>query len=182
GSAPHRLYHMVPEPMAGSILYPLNRLKAVHPEAAAKATAKYETREPLMAVRLPILNCLWNDVLHLSPIHPAKIKECLVETGCLAPPAPRRRFFVIDPAKLKPKCALYFEHSKDTRGRYDFLEEDFSLFDAAHYRELPEVPQAQRTYFIEKKRAGEKPLLWARTPHVFYRGELDISGVEVIDW
>ncbi|HVC08915.1 MAG TPA: hypothetical protein VNH15_03135 [Elusimicrobiota bacterium] len=94
--------------MMGKVLYPLNRLEAVYPDAAAKARAKYESREHLMAVRLPILDCLWNDVLHLSPLHPAKIKECLVETGCLKPPAPRRKFFVINPRALKPNRAVYF--------------------------------------------------------------------------
>jgi len=76
----------------------------------------------------------------------------------------------------------HFCHSKDTGGRYDFLEGDFSPFDAARHRELTDVPQSQRRYFVEKKQAGEKPLLWARTPHVFYQGELDISGLEVVDW
>ncbi len=30
-----------------------------------------------MEQRIPILNCLWNDVLHFSPVHPAKIKQAM---------------------------------------------------------------------------------------------------------
>lgn len=30
--------------------------------------------------------------------------------------------------------------------------------------------------------ARERPLLWARTPHVFYRGSLDTRGLETIAW
>jgi hypothetical protein len=168
--------------MIGGTLYPLNRLATIDPEAAAAESRKYDSRKQLMKVRLPILDCLWNDVLHLSPIHPTKIKNELIETGCLEGPPPPRRFFVIDPKALLPGRTLFFQHSKDTQGTYDFLESDFSLFNHARYRELDRVPEEQRRYFQRMKMEGGRPLLWARTPHVFYQGELDVKGLEIIHW
>ncbi|UPT74966.1 MAG: HAMP domain-containing histidine kinase [Elusimicrobiota bacterium] len=62
------LYHYVPDELVGETLYPLTRLADLHPRVAAEHALKYSGREHLMQVRLPILDCLWNDVLHLAPL------------------------------------------------------------------------------------------------------------------
>ena len=177
----HWLYHRVPDPIVGDTLYPLNRLDRIYPEVAAKEKRKYDLRKNLVAVRLPILNCLWNDVIHLSPLHPSKIKESLIKAGCLQQ-APRRSYFVIDPQSLEPGGAVFFRHSKDTNGNYDFLAEDFSLFESSRYRELESVPEEQLAYFIQMRNEGKKPLLWARTSHVLFQGEIKIKDVEIVEW
>jgi hypothetical protein len=177
-----RLYHRVPDRMVGETLYPLNRLAQIDARAAAEESRKYDGRRHLMEIRLPILDCLWNDVLHLSPVHPTKIKDALIETGCLPNGPESRRFFVIDPETLAPGKGLFFRHSKDTLGKYDFLESDFSVFDGARYRELPDIPDEQRRYFVRTKAEGGRPLLWARTPHVFYQGEIEVKDLKVIRW
>lgn len=176
------LYHRVPDRMIGEVLYPLNQLASVDAAVAYAESRKYETRERLMAVRLPILNCLWNDVLHLSPIHPAKIKHALIESGYQQDLPSVRNFFVIDPSMLIPGKAVQFRNSTDTAGKYDFRASEFSVFDHTHYQELEDVPEQQRSYFIRIKEEGGRPLLWARTPHVFYRGEINIKRAEVICW
>ena len=177
-----RLYHRVPDPMFGKILYPLNRLAEINPALASAHAEKYRGRENLMAVRLPILDCLWNDALHLSPVHPAKIKTALLESGYPEKELGLRRFFAVDPRTLKPGRAVFFRNSKDTQGKYDFPEGDFSVFDDGSYRELDDVPEDQRRYFARIKNEGGRPLLWARTPHVFYLGELPIAGHEIVSW
>ncbi|MBI4372046.1 MAG: hypothetical protein HY552_07090 [Elusimicrobia bacterium] len=177
------LYHQIPDVFAGEVLYPLNQLVEIAPEVAKVAKRKYEGREHLMNVRLPLLNCLWNDVLHLSPIHPSRIRDALMETGCLRQADIKpRRFFVIAPEGLEPRQTLYFQNSHDTGYKYDFLESDFAFFDFQRYRELAAVPDEQFGYFIQMKDAQKTPLLWARTPHVFYRGAIRMAGLEIIDW
>jgi hypothetical protein len=173
------LYHYVPDEFVGETLYPLSRLAKLHPAIAEEHARKYAGREKLMQVRLPILDCLWNEVLHLAPLHPSVTKAALLASGFQVNP---RRFFVIPPGQLDPKLAVYFKHSKDTQGRYDFLAADFVRFEPESYRELAAVPDEQFRYFEHMKAAGEKPLLWARTPHVFYRGELPTKNLTTIDW
>lgn len=176
------LYHLVPRDLAGDTLYPLNELSKHYPEIAAAEMRKYDGRERLMEATLPILNCRWNDVLHLSPLHPTKIKKALIETGHRrADPAPLK-FFVVPPHALERGQALFFKHSKDTRGHYDFLKSDFSVFDRDRYRELPEIPEVQRLYFLKMKEEGRRPLFWARTPHVLFRGSIHVAGLKVIEW
>ena len=67
------IYHKVPADMSGNILYPLNVMEKINPEIYEKAVKKYEGREYLMREVIPWLNCLWNDVLHFSIVHPTKI-------------------------------------------------------------------------------------------------------------
>ena len=64
------LYHRVPANMQGDFLSPLNQLKDIYPEAYAEAVKKYEGREFLMNVGIPTLDCLWNDFLFLTAVHP----------------------------------------------------------------------------------------------------------------
>lgn len=173
------LYHIVPENQVGEVLYPLHRLAVEHVGVAEEAAGKYVGREHLMDVRIPILDCRWNDVLHLTPLHPRKTKEALVAAGFRAR---EFRFYVIPPVAIAREAAVIFKNSKETGGQYDFEGDEFTPFDADAYRELEAVPEAQIQYFTEMSRRGERPLLWARTPHVFYRGSLDTRGLETIAW
>jgi hypothetical protein len=52
------VYHLVPGNLKGSILYPLNRLRDIHPEIAAEHAAKYQGREETMQMRVEPLNCM----------------------------------------------------------------------------------------------------------------------------
>lgn len=167
--------------MVGETLYPLNQLERIDAPAAISARTKYASRENLMAVRIPILDCLWNDVLHLSPVHPSKIRKALNETGHLRE-AGSLRFYAIAPAALQPGKAVFFRHSKDVSPQYDFLESDFVPFDPLRYREMSDIPKAQRQEYIKKRGEGQIPLFWSRTPHVFYRGPICVRGLEIIGW
>ncbi|TOO19743.1 hypothetical protein CGH40_24485, partial [Vibrio parahaemolyticus] len=75
------LYHRVPVNLQGNMLFPLNELKQVHDNLYQFHVKKYRDREGALERRVLPLDCLWNDVLHLSPIHPHKIKKALIEQG-----------------------------------------------------------------------------------------------------
>src|SRR5687767_13236025 len=92
-----KIYHRRPDDLFGQTLYPLNRLKDVAPEQYARQRAKYEGREALCDFRVPHLNCLWNDVLHFSPVHPAKLRELCVAVGLRWKEAD---WFELDPAAM----------------------------------------------------------------------------------
>src|SRR3989344_5310930 len=74
-------YHFVPEKMRGKILYPLNQLKKKYPISYRYELEKYSWRKYILKKKIPLLNCLWNDVLHFTLVHPKKIKKALKEQG-----------------------------------------------------------------------------------------------------
>jgi len=59
------LYHRVPADLKGHILYPLNQLKSIYPSLYDTKATTYQGREAVMQARIPLLNCLWNDVPHI---------------------------------------------------------------------------------------------------------------------
>jgi len=61
--AKYFLYHLVPKNIRGDILYPLNILKSIYPDIYQYQVNKYFGREYIIEQRIPLFNCLWNDVL-----------------------------------------------------------------------------------------------------------------------
>ncbi len=111
------LYHMVPEDMQGSVLYPLNSLKGINPGLYLSKASKYKGREEVMKNFIPTLECLWNDVLHFSAINPQELKQALVEAGM----SPREwKFYQLDPNLLDPKqTTIYLYQEKDDEEKMD---------------------------------------------------------------
>ncbi len=75
------VYHRVPANLTGDRLYPLNTLQHLHPEIAEAHRAKYQGREWLLETRIPPLDCLFNDALMFSPVHPARLLGEMREGG-----------------------------------------------------------------------------------------------------
>ena len=50
-------------------------MKDQHPAVYEEHVKKYKGRERLLRREIPLLNCLWNDVLHISPIHPQLVMD-----------------------------------------------------------------------------------------------------------
>jgi hypothetical protein len=69
----------------------------------AARTRKYAGREHVLDVRVPLLDCLWNDVLHFT-VHPADV----VELAAVGLEPLRRTFLEIDPFNLDPDRTVIF--------------------------------------------------------------------------
>jgi hypothetical protein len=174
------LYHRVPEDLKGHILYPLNQLKSVYPSLYITRAASYQNRGAVMQARLPILDCLWNDVLHFSPVHPGKIQQLLTEVGYARKP---RRYYEIDPLKkgFDTTNAVIFLHQRVKLEKFQLEEADFRVFHLAELSSLGEIPEATVTYYREMFEQGKRPLTYLYVPHILYQGRLDISDVKVIE-
>jgi len=174
------LYHRVPSNMHGTVLYPLNELRDVAPVIAARQAAKYNDRPMLMRRRVPILDCLWNDVLHLSPVHPSIIKRELLAAGG-SPPPRAWRCFVIDPNGLDRARTTVFLATRTRYAGDAFPLEEFVSFDPVNLERYAVFPPTMREYFAEEVTAGRRPLLYTSIPHILYRGSIDTEGLTIVD-
>ncbi|HEV2066901.1 MAG TPA: hypothetical protein VGR08_08690 [Thermomicrobiales bacterium] len=90
------IYHGVPTRLRGTTLSPLNRLRDLYPDIYESEIAKYQDhpdRILLPQTRLPVLDCLWNDVVHTAPIHPHRLYRAWIARGANVDPG--RAFFRI---------------------------------------------------------------------------------------
>ena len=124
------VYHRRPPDLRGEILYPLNALRARYPDAYERQAAKYRGREKLMATPVPPLGLLWNDVLHLAPIHPHLLYRALVACG-LSPPDHSYFAIPVDLLRGRPATVL-IAHDPDL----------YRPFDPDRYCELGHVPES----------------------------------------
>ena len=173
------LYHRVPPDLKGHILYPLNQLKNVHPSLYVTKVGSYQNRKAVMQARLPILDCLWNDVIHFSPVHPSKIQQALAEVGFSRK---QRHYFEIDPLQkgFNPTNAVIFLHQRVNLDKFQLHEADFRVFNDAELSSLGEIP-ATLAYYREMFAQGKRALTYLHVPHILYQGRLDIRNVKVIE-
>jgi len=161
-------------------LYPLNQLKSVYPSLYRTKAAKYQNREAVVRARLPLLDCLWNDVLHFSPVHPSKVQEALVEAGF---GRTLRRYYEVDPlAKgFNAANAVIFLHQRLNLEKFQLEEADFRVFHVEELTSLGEIPAATLAYYRDMFEQGKRPLVYLYVPHIFYQGTLDIGDVNIIE-
>jgi hypothetical protein len=163
--------------MVGTVLYPLNELEHVDHDTWLREQAKYEGREHVLQKEVPPLDCLWNDVLHLSPVHPRDIIAGLREAG-LEPL--RTGFFEIDPFDLDPgRTVVFLNRRASIEGDVDASQ--WLPFEPAALADLSTFNEASRSYYRACAEGGTRPLLWGYLPHVFYRGSLDTRTLRIIE-
>jgi hypothetical protein len=155
--------------MRGGTLYPLNALRAAYPELYEEERRKYDGREQLLELRIPVLDVLWNDALHLAPIHPSRLAAAWRTVG-LSSPAWEREFFEIPVARIDAKRAVWF-----TSGALPL--DDVTPFDPARYRELTEPPAPYHEYLVDYKERGRRARPFAYVPHVLVAAPVDVAGL-----
>lgn len=73
------VYHRKSKNFVGDTIFPLNHLP--FPEVKTREQKKYQGRESLLETKIPPLDCLWNDVIHCTPVHPSIVYSALREAG-----------------------------------------------------------------------------------------------------
>lgn len=168
------IYHGIPEPMEGNVLKPLNRLKYEHPDRYAQHVAKYADREELLHRKIPLLNCLWNDVLQFLPIHPEKVFRQQLELGLISK-IPAYRFFEIDTRDIdRKRTVVYFKNGP--------MRDDFEVkwLDEVNLADLQDIPSETVQYYKSLINSGELPFNYQFIPHILYLGNVNISGTKII--
>jgi hypothetical protein len=166
------LYHKVPGEMLGSVLYPLNLLKNIFPNVYEKQVCKYQGRAELLRRVVPYLDCLWNDVVHLCPVHPSKIYGSLRQVGY---GYPATSFFEIDSASLDQGKMAVMKYPVGTEERFYYHRPP----DA--FPGIDQLPAATAEYYKECRAKGTQPLLFAYVTHVLYKGSIDVGALPIIE-
>lgn len=177
----------MPKNFVGDTIYPLNQIKETLPEIYNQQSQKYGNRLELMEAKIPILDCLWNDVIHLlavesddlftkyfdivSKYNPDRIK-------ILSPI--EHNYFQIDSKTLDQDKSVVYLNNKDVRS-YDFQKsaDEFLPFDKGKEHLLKELSQSQLECYEKYVKKGEKPLLASTTPHVLYKGSIKLSDLSI---
>lgn len=172
------VYHIKRPDFRGTTIYPLHRLKEHFPDLFEREVGKYAGRESALEFRLPLLNVLWNDVVHCAPIHPHLIFAAMREAG-YSPS--ERTWFQIPVDRIKDHQVLYWENK--TLWAENAPPAEFKYFDVADYQELTQVPDIHMDYLREQFRLNNQgPLFAARLPHILVHGPIDVSDLATVRW
>ena len=134
-----------------------------------------------MDATLPSLDCLWNDVLHFSLMHPAVIYKHLSDVGVDYSKRELNWFEVPLEDILIYPCALY-KNTRQDRSSHEFPTGDFESVTVTRVQELSGMPERNLLYYRECVVQKTSPLLWCYAPHVLVKGELNVSGYRIFDW
>ncbi len=168
------LYHGVPEDMKGDSLIPLNQMLAVDADLRDSYLQKYKGREEILERKIPLLDCLWNDVVQLLPLNPKVLFDCQLELGLITA-IPEYRYFEIDLTMLEPeKAVVYFKTAPGEENVTVRWLKDVDL------DELQEIPRATREYYETMVGTNEPVFNYQFVPHVVYMGSIDVSNSHTI--
>jgi hypothetical protein len=186
GSAVPFLYHARPPNMLGETLYPLNELRSVDGALYERAKARYKGREAVLEFRIPLIDVLWNDTLHLSTIHPSYLAAAWREVG-LWTPFWERLFFQIPLERVAGYPCVWFasesywvNNSPNEDVPLTPPLEEFRPFDPTAHEEPTEAPPSYYDYLRRQQRRGRPPLQFPKIPHVLVPGPIDAAGLELV--
>jgi hypothetical protein len=172
--------------MRGETLYPLNQLRAIHPDVYEHEKGKYGGREAVLEFRIPLLDLLWNDTLHLSPIHPRHLAAAWRSVGLWSPVWERDCFEIpVDriaghPCVWFASEAFWVNNSPHEDVPLSPPLDEFSPFDPSAYRQLAEPPASYHEYLRRQQERGRRPLQFPKIPHVLVAGPIDVAGLTLV--
>lgn len=170
---------MVPKGFEGNRLYPLSQLKALNPEVAAEHARKYADRKALLERQIPALNCLWNDVLMFSPVHPAEIMQTFRNAGYDLKP---KRFFEIPLTLFEPKLTAVYFHSKQREfGDHTIDPDEFAMLSDVDFEPLTILGNKLTRHIEQSKKDGRSPIMFGNVPHILYKGTVFTDQFAIIE-
>lgn len=163
------------------MLYPLNVLRARYPDLYERERGKYNGREALLNLRIPVLEVLWNDALHLSPVHPYRVAAAWRTLG-LESPVWDGEFLEIPVARLRDRESVWFASGAlpGDEASLSLPVDEVSRFDPDAYRELVRLPASYHDYLRRRQEEGRLPRPFAYLPHVLVAAPIDIAGLRLV--
>ncbi len=169
--------------MRGKALWPLKALAEIEPELGASYRAKYFGREHIATLHVPILDCAWDEVVFLSPIHPQLTANAMHQAGHVVRATP---VYQIPADALKSHEAIWFD-PKRAAADGSLTPESVSALNLDAYLSKPLSEYAMPAY-QRSKANGRRPLTLGTELHVLVRGygrdgivrPIDVSGAQTI--
>lgn len=172
------IYHMLPEPFIGTELIPLNQMdkESVLYKGHAR---KYVGRENLTEQSIPILDCLWNDVVQFSALDP----QIIVDKLKLIQPdfkIFRKSYFKIPVKDVEDIYdGVIFNRRSSGNKTYEIFEDEVEILSSKNYRELSVVPN-ETINFWNNAVNEKKPVLWfPYITHIFLKGRIETRDFEI---
>jgi hypothetical protein len=190
------LYHAVPNPMVGELIYPLSELALVESAAYELQRGKYLGREGVLDARVNHQGLLFNSTVHCAPLHPYRLFAARRELGFDPPRAQASRdarfgglFFEIPVERIAHHPMIWYRWETPWINGYPGEDvpaepplDEFEPFDIVRYQALGDLPAAHRAYLRRMKDEGKRPLMFVHIPHVLVAGPIDTRGLRVIPW
>lgn len=160
--------------MVGTTLYPMNALEATNPELYKLYKDGYEGREQLLERTIPYLDCLWNDVLHCSPVHPHEIIKALKAAGVKE--IPELEYFQIDTGTdIDMSKAVIFYRDSNTAGDIRFQKAS-----EADWSQVAVIPPITLEHYKNVAENGEPLFAYHGIPHFLYLGDIATADLQRI--
>lgn len=168
------IYHGVPETIKGTALIPLSKMETVDPDLQKKYLEKYNGRESVIERHIPLLDCAWDEVVQLLPLHPRQLFTYQQQIGIINE-IPDYRYFEFDVNVLDSDSAVvYFKTAPgDDHVTVKWLAD-------VNIDELQSIPQATINYYDSMVGKDEPVFNYQFIPHILYRGSIDISEAREI--
>ena len=179
----HSLYHLRPGDMVGTVLYPLNTLKTLHPAIYERQAAKYRdhpSRVGLPLQVIPKLGCLWNDVVQCAPIHPHLLYRELQARGARV--NPELAWFEIPLSAVAGLPVAVFDRPGPEDPTLPPRDEEVTWLDPQRYAELDAVPTKTLQWYDRIAREGRVYGMFVGIPHVLVQGPIDVGEARIIHW
>lgn len=167
------LYHAVPSDLKDNKLYPLNTLKEKHPGLFSLESSKYKGREDVAQQAIPLLDCLWGDVIFMTAVHPQILMEAYKKAGGKINRS--AQFFQIDVELLQKENIAVAIYS----GEGD--EKIYESYDTDHIKEYSTIPDRTVEYFTKQLQQNNLPLYYAYIPHILYKGTIDTTDLPIVE-
>lgn len=185
------VYHRITKDFKGTWIIPLNLMPFMegYEEIYQNAIKKYDDRTWLLDRIIPTLNCLWNDVIFFSPLHPHKHYEEYVRLGY----TPRNlKFFKIPVEVLKEKRVTVWKWLSEKKYPVnDPIHISIVAYCALNfdrYQEMEDLPDDTKEFYqqcMDPTHPDNYPRYnWFRIPHILCQDPIDTLDprITIIDW
>ena len=142
------VFHLCAQDFRGSTLYPVNGLRTIYPDLYEREKAKYVGRESVLSWMVPGLGAVWGDTVNLSALDPRLLVAERRKLGVPFSQLLTRRLLCIPVERIANCPAVRYDSAShwinsrpgDPNVPLVPLDEEFSAFDLAEYRQVDEVP------------------------------------------
>ncbi len=138
--------------------------------------------EKISSIRLfHSLDCLWNDVIHTTAVHPQEMKDEMINAGLTRLKDERQKYYKIPVEILDPQRTAVCLYKEEFGENVSLDFKNFVWFDSDDMDAYSDLPEATKNFYKQCRAERRKFRSFVYVPHILYQGELDVSECEIIE-